>query len=73
VTAKREVKIARVQKRSGLEPSEIDRIMQTQLSDAQRKMFADDIIANDGSIEEAHRAVERLHKQYLELAQNNSV
>jgi len=73
VTAKREVKIARVQKRSGLEPSEIERIMQTQLSDAQRKMFADDIIANDGSIEEAHRAVERLHKQYLELAQNNSV
>ena len=71
VTANRELKIQRVQQRSGLEKSEIERIMQTQLSDQQREEFADDIIANNGSIEDAHHAVEHLHERYLELAKAN--
>ncbi len=69
VTAKRDTKITRVQKRSGLTRDEIERIMATQLSDNKRNEFADDVIANDGTIEDAQRAVKQLHQKYLELAQ----
>lgn len=69
VTAGKDVKIRRVQQRSGLTQDEVDAIMRTQLSDAERKEFADDIIANDGTIADAQKAVERLHQKYLELAQ----
>jgi dephospho-CoA kinase len=68
VTAKRSVKIQRVQKRSGLSVIEVERIMETQLSDQQRQLLADDIIANDGSIEDAHNSVAQLHQQYLAFA-----
>ena len=69
VTADQESKIARVQKRSGLSRQEVQRIMQTQLSDAQRTEFSDDIIANNGSIADAQEEVERLHHLYLSLSQ----
>jgi dephospho-CoA kinase len=72
VTANRQIKIERVQKRSALTPDEIERIMETQLDDQQRRLLADDIIANDGSIKEAHSAVERLHQKYLAYAEAES-
>lgn len=73
VTANRQVKISRVQKRSGLKVEEIERIMQSQLSDEQRKEFADDIIANDGTIDDVYRSVEGLHKRYLALSKTKDV
>jgi dephospho-CoA kinase len=72
VTANRQVKIERVKKRSALREDEIERIMETQLDDQQRQLLADDIIANDGSIKEAHSAVERLHQKYLAYAEAES-
>lgn len=71
VTAERETKISRVQKRSGLSRDEVERIMATQLSDEQRASFADDLIANDGTIEDAQREVDALHQKYLELASDS--
>ncbi|MBL4673826.1 MAG: dephospho-CoA kinase [Arenicella sp.] len=68
VTANRQVKIERVEKRSALRPDEIERIMQTQLNDQQRSLLANDIIVNDGSIKDAQSSVEQLHRQYLSLA-----
>jgi len=68
VTANHATKIKRVQKRSDLSENEVLSIMKTQLSDEQRKEFADDIIENDGSIEEAQYRVEELHEYYLELS-----
>ena len=68
VTANRQVKIKRVEKRSGLRPDEVTRIMGTQLNDQQRELLADDIIANDGSIEDAHKITVKLHQQYLTMA-----
>ena len=68
VTADRQVKIQRVEKRSALSPDEIERIMKTQLNDQQRDLLADDKIVNDGSIKDAQNAVARLHRQYLSFA-----
>jgi dephospho-CoA kinase len=70
VTANRETKIERVQKRSGLSREEVERIMATQLSDQERADFADDVIVNDGTIVEAQNEVERLHQLYLNLSQS---
>jgi dephospho-CoA kinase len=68
VTADRETKIERVKVRSSLSASEVERIMQSQLSDEQRLEFADDVIENNSSIEYVHKEVEILHSQYLELS-----
>ena len=67
VTAEHETKLLRVAKRSGLSHEETNRIMTTQLSDEQRLKFADDVIANDGSIKDTQNRVEELHQQYLTL------
>jgi dephospho-CoA kinase len=69
ITANHETKVERVKKRSGLSRVEVERIMDTQLSDQERSDFADDIIANDGTIAEAQSEVERLHQLYLNLSQ----
>ncbi len=71
VTADKEVKIRRVQKRSGLELAEVEAIMKTQLNDTQRQQFADDIIANNRDIIDVQQAVEKLHQQYLNLAKSH--
>ncbi len=68
VTADTETKIARVIKRSGLSRDEILRIMNTQLSDEERLTFADEVIANDSSLEHVYSEVARLHQIYLELS-----
>ena len=73
VNACKEARVQRVQKRSGLARDEVERIMQTQLSDEQREQFADDIIVNDKTIEETQNAVEQLHLKYIELAEEKSL
>ena len=68
VTADHQSKIKRVQKRSNLLPDEVERIMQAQSSDAQRRQFADDELENNGSKKDAYQKVDKLHGQYLKLA-----
>ena len=61
---------ARVAARDGLDPTRIDRIMAAQTDRATRLGHADDVICNDGSIEDLRAAVEKLHRKYLQLVQN---
>jgi dephospho-CoA kinase len=61
---------ARVAARDGLDPTRIDRIMAAQTDRATRLRHADDVICNDGSIEDLRAAVEKLHRKYLQLVQN---
>ena len=68
VSTDKQTKVKRVKKRSHLSEEEVLAIMNTQLSDAEREEFADDIIRNDGTIEEAQALVDQLHEQYLELS-----
>jgi len=58
----------RVMKRSNLSRQEVTQIMATQITDEERLKFADDVIANDGTIADAQEKVEELHQQYLILS-----
>jgi dephospho-CoA kinase len=58
----------RVQARSGLDRTEIDRILASQVSRAERLAGADDIIDNSGPVAALGPAVAALHRRYLELA-----
>jgi len=62
------LQISRVQARSGLEPEQIHRIIEAQVSRAQRLAAADDLIDNSGSPEYLGARVAELHQHYLELA-----
>jgi len=68
VTAKRNIKIERVKKRSQLSKEEVIAIMETQLDDSERLSFANDVLNNNSSIEKVFEQVEHLHRQYLSLA-----
>lgn len=72
VTADHETKIQRVGVRSGLNRDEVERIMASQLSDAERLDFADDVIENNGSLTDARLAAEKVHAKYLALATSQS-
>ncbi|MFZ5560652.1 MAG: dephospho-CoA kinase [Pseudomonadota bacterium] len=54
--------------RDKVSENQIGAIMAAQMSRAERRARADDVILNDGRIEHLHAMVERLHQQYLELA-----
>lgn len=58
-----------IQARSGLSEVEIDGIFAAQASREQRLAAADDVIVNDGTIEQLHEQVDALHARYLALAE----
>jgi dephospho-CoA kinase len=60
-----EVQIARVMARSGLPESQVRAIMAAQVTRAERRAAADDIILNDDGLELLTPQVERLHAFYL--------
>lgn len=62
------VQISRVMSRSGLSAQEVQAIMATQATRAERRAAADDLILNDEGREALLPQVEKLHRQYLELA-----
>ena len=63
-----ELRLARVQARSGLAEDEVRRIFAAQATPAERRAAADDLVDNGGSLEELHVQVHALHRHYLELA-----
>ena len=65
VTAARETRISRVMQRSGISREQVEAIMRSQISDQERLEFADDVIHNDGPIEQAQQQAAVLHEQYL--------
>jgi dephospho-CoA kinase len=59
------LQIERVMTRSGLSRAEVEAIMATQASRAQRLAQADDIVDNSGDPAALEAQIERLHTQYL--------
>jgi len=57
-----------IQARSDLTQSEITAILSAQLSDEQRRREADDLLINDGGIDDLHARIDRLHQTYLALS-----
>ena len=56
---------ARVGARDGLDDARIDRILQVQTDRETRLRGADDVICNDGTLDELRAAVEKLHLEYM--------
>jgi len=73
VTADHDTKITRVMKRNNISKQEVERIMKTQISDEERLAFADDVIVNNGTIEQAQQQAESLHQKYLDLSLQFSI
>lgn len=65
VEAPRERRIQWVMKRSGISREEVEKIMASQASAAERRHVAHDIIDNNGGLEELLEHVDRLHAKYL--------
>jgi len=62
------VQHARLIARDGVDATMATRMLAAQASRAQRLGIADDVIVNDGSLEELGATVGRLHRRYLEWA-----
>lgn len=63
-----EVQVARVMARNGLAEAQVRAIMAAQVTRAQRRLAADDIILNDDGLDALAPQVERLHAFYLDEA-----
>ncbi len=68
VDAPDELRIKWIKQRSGLAQGETEKIMATQATREQRLNIADDVICNDGSLEQLKYQVESLHQKYLHIA-----
>ena len=72
VDADETLQIQRLQARDGSSEDEARAILSSQASRAARLSAADDVLLNTGSVADLRQAVDRLHEQYLQLAQTLS-
>lgn len=72
VNCETEIRIKRVMQRNNLSRKEVFAILNTQISDAEREDFADDIINNNRSKEHALHHTDELHKTYLAMSRLQS-
>jgi dephospho-CoA kinase len=72
VDADEALQIQRVQARDGSSAEQARAILGSQASRAARLGLADDVLLNTGTVAELRQAVDRLHEQYLQLAQTSS-
>jgi len=70
VDAPEEVRVARVQARSGLSPDEVRAIIRAQAPNAERLAAADDVIDNGGDRDALRKQVAALHQKYLQFARS---
>ena len=68
VNADERVRIRRVQARDERSEAQVRAIISNQADDAQRKAAANDMLDNNGSLEELLNAVRQLHDKYLAMA-----
>lgn len=62
------LQVERVMRRNQLAPAQVEAIMASQASRAQRLAAADDVIVNDADRDHLQQAVDKLHRSYLALA-----
>jgi dephospho-CoA kinase len=66
------LQIERLGARDGSSEEQARAILASQAGRAARLRQADDVISNTGTVAELRQAVDRLHEQYLQLAQTSS-
>lgn len=60
------LQVERTMKRSGISEQTVRGIMAAQVSRATRIKMADDLIENEGSLDELHQKVAEMHKKYMQ-------
>jgi dephospho-CoA kinase len=68
IDADKATRVKRIQDRGRLNKSQINAIMDAQLDTAARLALADDVISNNGSVEELHQQVNTLYQHYLSIS-----
>lgn len=68
VDASQESQLARTLQRDGSSDAEVTAILKTQVDREKRLRLADDVIRNDGGIDELVPQVEKLHEFYLSMS-----
>ena len=68
VTAPLERKLQRLEKRSQLNATQANKIIEKQSTDEEKLALADDIISNDSDIKSIQIKVAQLHQQYLTMS-----
>lgn len=72
VDADETLQIQRLLARDGSSEEHARAILSSQATRAARLSYADDVLLNTGSVAELRQAVDRIHEQYLQLAQSSS-
>lgn len=62
------LQVTRTMKRSGLSEEEVRAVMAAQVSRATRIKLADDLIENNGTLEDLNQKIAEMHKKYIQLA-----
>lgn len=62
------VQVERTARRDEVPGDQVRRIMAAQMDREDRRRRADDIVTNDGTLEDLHRQLDELHRHYLEMA-----
>ena len=60
-----EIQIERTLKRDGVSEEQVQSIISAQISRSERLNLADEVIVNDGSLEDLQRAVKNIHQKFL--------
>ena len=68
VDTSKDNQIQRVISRDNVEPEQVYKIIESQIDPSKRLEIADDIITNNGNIQDLHSQVEYLHQKYLDLS-----
>lgn len=63
-----EAQVMRTTARDNNSEDQVRKIIASQMDREHRRSRADDIVENDGDLQDLHRAVDALHKQYLEMS-----
>ncbi|WP_392565656.1 dephospho-CoA kinase [Utexia brackfieldae] len=64
---------ARLKKRDKINENMVQNMLSSQTTNEIRRRYANDVIENNGELETLQPVVEKLHRQYLELAKNHHV
>ena len=67
-----ETQVARLMQRDGITAADAEAMLAAQTNRATRLAAADDVIDNGGTLDATYAQVERLHRRYLELAQEGT-
>ena len=67
-----DLQISRTAKRDNTDPDSVKAIMKVQTERQVRIEKADDVILNNGSLNDLHQNIDQLHRKYLQIAQEKS-